>query len=182
MAVGVQYSDLDMERAIAAFVVHGTYAAAERETGVKAEAIRQRKNRHPEWFDDLAQRIRRDHEEEHRAVLRKVIVASTSQTLDRVENGEFVIDEKGAYTKRKPMLGRDVAWIAAVMVDKLRISLGQATSISAKAAESSSDKLAALREAAKDQARESGKLVDMGDAGFSTVLSKTLDEPESIAA
>jgi hypothetical protein len=170
----MSYSDTDVERAIAAYVVHGTFAAAERETGVSADALRQRKNRNPQWFEDIVTRIRLDHEEEHRAIIRKVVVSGTAQVLDRIENGDFVQDDKGEYTKRKPLAGRDAAWISAVMIDKLRLSLGQATSISAKAGESSGDKLAALREAAtsaaKEQAREDGKLVDLEPAASAEVL------------
>lgn len=177
MPTGVQYSDLDMERAIASYVVHGTFAAAERETGVSADAIRKRRERNPEWFEGVVLALRQDFDEEHRAVIRKAFLASSTQALDRAENGELVSDDKGGYTKRKPMAGRDAAWIAAVMFDKLRISLGQPTSIAARAGDSTIDKLDALRKAAttaaKEQGIESGKVVEMGRAESIDVPDKS---------
>lgn len=186
MATGIQYSDLDMERAVAAFVVHGTFAAAERETGVKAAAIAKRRERNPAWFDELALKIRLEHEEEHRSKIRSVIVTALDQLADRVLNGDYAQDKDGNYTIRKPMIGRDLVIASGTMIDKLRLSLGQPTSIAGKSADTAQDKLAVLRQAAQDvavtRAKEEGKLVEMGRAGSPDVLGKTTDELESVAA
>lgn len=186
MPTGIQYSDSDIERAVAAYVVHGTFAAAERETGVKATALRMRKERSPTWFEELANRIRIEHEEEHRAKIRSVIVTALDQLADRVVNGDFTADKEGNYTIRKPMIGRDLVIASGTMIDKLRLSLGQPTSIAGKTVDSTENKLAALRQAATDaakaQAKDDGKLVEMGRAECSVVPAETEAEPASVAA
>lgn len=178
------YSPEEREHAVAAYVIHGTYAAAERATGVKATAIRMMRTNQPAWFEEIADRIRKDHEEEHRAKIREVIVSALDQLADRVTNGDFAADKDGQFTIRKPMIGRDLVIASGTMIDKLRLSLGQPTSIAGKA-DSATDKLESLRQAARDaaveQAKEEGKLVEMGRADCFALPAKT-DEPETCAA
>lgn len=177
------YSTEEREQAVAAYVIHGTFAAAERATGVKASAIRMMKTNQQAWFEELAERIRLEHEEEHRAKIREVIVSALDQLADRVTNGDFAADKEGQYTVRKPMIGRDLVIASGTMIDKLRLSLGKPTSIAGKASDAS-DKLESLRQAARDnavaEAKEAGKLVEMGRAGCSDLPSKA--ESESVAA
>lgn len=160
------YSIEDKEAAVAAYVVGGTFAKAETITGINACTIRKWKDRDPSWWADVEHQIRIAHEQEHRARLREIIEASMGQLADRVVNGDFVQDEDGNYTKRKPMAGKELVIAAGVMIDKFRVSLGQATSIAGKSSDSAMDKLDALRKAAttaaKIQAKEDGKLVEMG--------------------
>jgi hypothetical protein len=185
MATGYEYSLEDKERAVAAYVIHGTYAHAERLTGVKQTAIRMWKERQPAWFEDLSRRIRIEHEEEHRSKIRSVIVTALDQLADRVVNGDFAADKDGNYTIRKPMIGRDLVIASGTMIDKLRLSLGQPTSIAGKSVDTAQDKLASLRQAAQDsaiaQARDEGKLVEMGRETCPDVPSKPSDA-ETIAA
>lgn len=180
-----QYSPEDRERAVAAFVIHGGYAAAERETGVHRSAIRMWRERQPAWFEEVASRIRQEHEEEHRARIREVIVSALDQLADRVANGDHILGKEGELIRR-PMIGRDLVIASGTMIDKLRLSLGQPTSISGKATDTAQDKLESLRQAARDsavaEAKESGKLVEMGRAECSPVHAKASDEIETIAA
>lgn len=186
---GVQaYSLEDRERAVAAYVVGGTFAKAETITGIAAGTICKWRERDPSWWADTEHKIRIEHEQEHRARLREVIEAGMSQLIDRVTNGDFVQDEDGNYTKRKPMIGRDLVIATGTMIDKFRVSLGQATSIAGKSADSNTDKLDALRKAAttaaKEQAKDDGKLVEIetGRAASTDVAAKQDDELATIAA
>lgn len=187
MGSGTTYSMDDRERAVAAYVAGGTFTRAETITGIAANTIVKWRERDPSWWADTEHKIRVEHEQEHRAGLRDIIITGIQQTRDRVELGDLVLAEDGTYTKRKPLSAKDAAWITAVMIDKLRVSLGQATSIAGKSTDSTTDKLDALRKAAthaaKEQAKDDGKLVDI-EAGRATSIDVTpkLDEPETIAA
>lgn len=177
MGSGVQFSLEQREQAVAAYVASGTLAGAEEATGIPADTIGSWRRRNPAWWQDVENQLRELYEDKRRAKLERIIVAGLDQVEDRVVNGECVADDKGGFTKRKPMASKDLILATGLMIDKLRISLGQATSISGRASESSGDKLAALREAATtaavEQAREQGKLVDMGRAESVDVAVKT---------
>jgi transposase-like protein len=182
------YSIEDKEAAVAAYVVGGTFSRAETITGIKADTISKWRERDPAWWAEVEHKIRVEHEQEHRARLRDIIEAGMAQLLDRVANGDYAQDEAGNYTIRKPMTGKDLTIATGTMVDKLRVSLGQATSIAGKSTDSATDKLDALRKAAvgaaREQAKEDGKLVELGETGRASSVSvgpKT-DEPETIAA
>lgn len=168
-AAGSQHYSMDeRERAVAAYVVGGTFAKAETICGIPQDTISKWRLRDNAWWVGVEERIRQEHEQEHRAAIRDIIIIGLNELRDRVQHGDFVQDEDGNYTKRKPMIGRDLVIATGTMVDKLRVSLGQATSIAGKA-DTSANKLEDLRKAAtsaaKEQAKEDGLLVDISGAG-----------------
>lgn len=177
----------DKEAAVAAYVVGGTFARAETITGINQVTIRRWREREPAWWEETEHRIRVEHEQEHRAKIREIIVDGLNELHDRIRNGDAFIDKEGKEYRRK-MSGKDLNIAAGTMIDKLRVSLGQATSIAGKSADSTTDKLDALRKAAtnaaKDQAKEEGKLVELneqqGRVEHSAALGKA--EPGSRAA
>ena len=86
------------------------------------------------------------------------------QGLDRVQNGDERVTTKGEKI-RVLMSGKDINIMIGTMYDKLNISRGRPTSISAAANQASTaDKLEALKKAAlkqQDELRQAG--IDSGD-------------------
>jgi hypothetical protein len=178
MSRSQDYSMEDRERAVAAYVVGGTYSKAETLTGINQTTIRKWRERDPSWWEAVEHKIRLEHEQEHRAKIREIVVDGLNELHDRIKHGDIVLDKEGNEVRRK-MPGKDLNIATGTMIDKLRVSLGQATSIASKA-DTVADKLNALRtaarDAAKEQAKEEGKLVEMGREEHLCVTTKT---PES---
>lgn len=175
-----QYSMADRERAVAAYVVAGTYSKAETLCGINQYTMRKWRDRDPAWWADVEGRIRLDHEQEHRAKIREIIVKGLDELMDRVEHGDFVLDKEGGTLRRK-MCGRDLVIATGTMIDKLRVSLGQPTSIAGKAEGKDHDRLDALKRAAREAAIEAGKVVEMGASSPPAAPEKTSERPSRAA-
>jgi hypothetical protein len=162
------YSMEDREAAVAAYVVGGTYSRAETICGIHQTTIRKWHDRDPSWWEGVERTIRIQHEQEHRAKIREIVVDGLAELHDRIRNGDVIVDKEGNEVRRK-MSGKDLNIATGTMIDKLRVSLGQATSIAGKSADSATDKLDALRKAAttaaKEQAKEDGTLVELNAEG-----------------
>ena len=59
----------------------------------------------------------------------KIIAESADQTLDRLQSGDVVRDQRTGELVRVPMRGRDAAIVGAVHFDKLRLLESAPTSI-----------------------------------------------------
>ena len=175
------YSDLERELAVAAWVTKGTFTGASEITGIPWETIRDWRKNATAWWEEKAAEIRQSFEEEHRAAIREIIVHGLEQLQDRVQNGDHVVNKDGLLTRR-PMIGRDLVIATGTMIDKLRLSLGQPTSIAGKAAEGLQDKLESLKKAARDKAIETGEVVELGAAVHQCSPGKSSETGESIAA
>jgi hypothetical protein len=179
MSKSTTHSMEQREQAVAAYVSEGTLAGASRITGILADTIGSWRRGNPSWWQETENRIREQFEDKRRAKLERIIVSGLDQIEDRVVNGEYMADDDGGFTKRKPMAARDLILGTGLMIDKLRTSLGQATSIAGKSDSTVAEKLNALRtaarNAAKEQAKEEGKLVEMGRDGSPDLAPKTLE-------
>lgn len=163
------YTEADRERAVAAYVSTGSYTKAEKVTGIKANTIYVWRNRrYQAWWSGVEERLREEYEAEHRASLREIICLGMRELQDRIEHGDYVLEKDGKL-RRKPVNARDLVIASGTMIDKLRVSLGQPTSISGKPNEGAQDKLESLKQAARD----SGKLADMGPGASAAVTEKS---------
>jgi hypothetical protein len=66
-----------------------------------------------------------------RAQFGEVVQSATRGVMDRIQNGDVVVDAKGVQS-RVPMRGRDLTLCAAIFFDKLRIADGRPTRITAQ--------------------------------------------------
>jgi hypothetical protein len=156
---GRKYSDHERELGIAAYVIEGSFKKAEELTGIDECTIRYWRDHFPDQFERVAEKIRTEYQEEHRAKLTKIITKSLDATEDRLDNGDERVLTNGEKV-RVQVSGKDAAWIAGLFTDKLRISLGQPTSITAKEV-TTEDRLSKLRESAKQKAIESGEVIEI---------------------
>ena len=155
------YTEQDRYNAVAAWLETGTFRGAAERVGISHNTIYGWYRDHRAEWDSIANHIRELFEEEYRAKWRDLIMRGATEALERLENGDAVLDRSGEI-KRVPIKGKDAATIAAIAADKMRLSLGLPTSISARTTESThQDKLEALRQAARDKAIADGQIAEI---------------------
>ena len=161
MAKGQAHTQLDRERAIIAYATEGMYSKAAKIVKIPAETIRCWHNKYPEEWERITEYYREELEDKRRAALEKVATKGLEVTLDGLTNGDERINTKTGEKIRVQVGAKDAATITGIMVDKLRISLGKPTSITAGKAETSADRLQELRQAARQQAIDAGHIQDI---------------------
>lgn len=115
-------------QAVAHYVATGSGAKTAKSVGVDKSTIsRWRKT---EWWARLELEAKIRFGTEQQARMRQILVETHEQLLDRVRHGDTQL-VKGE-PQRVPMKGRDLAVTQGIVFDKLQISLGQPTTISAK--------------------------------------------------
>ena len=110
-------------------------------TGVQAQTVRFW--RMQDWFKDLVEEIRREDDNTVDAKLTNLVSKSLDVITDRLENGDFMFDQKSGSFVRKPISAQVVNKIADTMFDKRNLLRGKPTSISGKQ-EQITDRLAKL--------------------------------------
>jgi hypothetical protein len=94
-------------------------------TGVSHELIRQWKAQ--PWWKELENEIRQTQNIEMDTKLSKIVDKSLDAVLDRVENGDFIYDQKSGEIKRKPAALRDIHRVATDTISKRELIRGNAT-------------------------------------------------------
>lgn len=113
--------------AVATYVSIGTISGTARKLGINKGQLS--KWRRTDWWAQAEFELKQQVSEEMNALMREVIVSAYTEMLDRAQNGDFQY-LKGDLV-RIPMKGKDLAVIAGITFDKLQLSLGNPTSISA---------------------------------------------------
>lgn len=155
------YSQHDKERAVAAFVGSGTIEKSSEITGIKACTIYKWRERHPEEWERMVEKVWSDVDDVHRAEINDCFMAGIRVAKDGLENGNERINTKTGEKIRVQVPAKDAATIAGIMFDKLRLSLGKPATIQAGKVQSPQDRLQELRDAAKKHGIESGKVVEI---------------------
>ena len=162
MAKGRRYTEEEKRSAVAAYVICGTIMGAARATGFPRETIQSWKDRNSNWWDEIEAEIWDTHEDSLRAGIHEIIVEGLKQGFDRVQNGDERVTTKGEKI-RVLMSGKDINIMTGTMYDKLNISRGRPTSISAAANQATAnEKLEALKKAARQEAIEHGDIPQIG--------------------
>ena len=73
-----------------------------------------------DWWETLVAQVRTEIEWEIDATLSKMIQLALAATMDRLENGDYVVTAKGEIV-RKPVSARDVMAILAMAIDKRQV-------------------------------------------------------------
>ncbi len=168
MAKRRSYTEEEKRLAVAAYVVHGTFLGASKQCGMPYTTIQGWKKDKPAWWEKIAAEVWEQEEEKIRSKYGRVVDLGTDAQIDRIENGDTRVNSKGKLYK-VPVSLRDLTIAVGTMQDKLNISRGKPTSISATASgQSLAEKMeelgqAALRqqEARKQEAIASGDVVSI---------------------
>jgi transposase-like protein len=107
---------------VSQYLVLGNMKMVAATTGVQHDLIRQWKGQ--PWWKELEAEIRQTQNIELDTKLSRIVDKSLDAVLDRVENGDFIYDQKTGQIKRKPVNLRDVARVSVDMVSKRELLRG----------------------------------------------------------
>lgn len=110
---------------VSQFLVLGNLKMVAAMTGVSYDLVRQWKCQ--PWWKELEAEIRQTQNIEMDTKLSKIVERSLDAVLDRVENGDFIYDNKTGEIRRKPANLRDVARVSVDMLSKRELLRGNAT-------------------------------------------------------
>ena len=163
MAKRRSYTEEEKRLAVAAYVVCGTLKGAAKQCGIPRQTIQSWKKDKPTWWEKISAEVWEQEGEKIRSRYSKIVDLGTDAQIDRIVNGDTRVNTKGELFK-VPVSLRDLTIAVGTMQDKLNISQGKPTSISAVAGQSIIDKLEVLKQAALKQQEElKQKAVDRGD-------------------
>ena len=97
------------------------------ETGVPYETIKQW--RASTWWADIHKELQSEDKQQLDARLTKILDKTLDSILDRLENGEFVYDQKTGSLKRSPVKLRDATVAMNTVMDKRQIIRREPTKI-----------------------------------------------------
>lgn len=110
------------------------------ETGVPYETIKQWRS--STWWADIHKELQSEDKQQLDARLTKILDKTLDSILDRLENGEFVYDQKTGSLKRSPVKLRDATVAMHTVMDKRQLIRKEPTKI--VEAESTNQQLANL--------------------------------------
>lgn len=110
---------------VSQFLVLGNMKMVAAITGVSYELVRQWKTQG--WWRELEQEIRQTQNIEMDTKLSKIVDRSLDAVLDRVENGDFIYDQKSGEIRRKPAALRDLHRVSVDSISKRELLRGNAT-------------------------------------------------------
>ena len=112
---GSKYTDEDRRQAVVLYLTLGTNIAVAKEIGCDDSTIS--RWRESEWWEQEAQKVAEEIEDEYRAKLRKVALKGADQAITSLDAGE--------------VKAKDAMVISGIAYDKLRLSENRPTSITA---------------------------------------------------
>lgn len=88
-----------------------------------------KKWRYSEWFAEMVEDLRSDDKQKLDAKLTKILDKTLDELMDRLENGEFVYDQKTGELKRTPVKLRDTTVAFNTIMDKRQLIRREPTKI-----------------------------------------------------
>ena len=125
-SMGSGYTDEQRREAISVYAVMGNIKKAAEFIGMPNRTIQDWVN--SEWGQELLTTVRMEKQSEIVAAYHNVVDLSLKAMTDRVVHGDSVLNKDGDLVK-KPVCYRDLVIGAGTGVDKIRLLLNQATSI-----------------------------------------------------
>jgi transposase-like protein len=109
---------------VSQYLVLGNMKLVAATTGVSHDLIRQWKGQ--PWWKELEGEIRATQNIEMDTKLSKIVDKSLDAVLDRIENGDFIYDQKSGEIRRKPAALRDIHRVSVDMISKRELIRGNA--------------------------------------------------------
>ena len=125
-----KYTLEDRHRAAASLISCCNSIAASRECGIPASTIRGWRQ-HDLPFQEICQELMAEIGESMKFRYAQIIEASADELLDRIQNGDPVMDRTTGEITRIPVKARDLAIAGGVTFDKMRLLDHQPTRITA---------------------------------------------------
>ena len=121
------YTDEDRRKVVVLYLTLGNFTAVAKQTGFPVRTITDWRH-NADWWDEFAAGVDQEKTDRIKANIDKIIDSALKNTLDRLKNGDEVVDKNGNKIRRK-MSGRDTAIVGAVYFDKRQVLSHQPTSI-----------------------------------------------------
>lgn len=125
-----QYPDAKKIEVVTTYLALGKAPLVEAVTGVPRQTIRQWKMQ--PWWKDLVDEIQTEDDSELDGKLSRIINRSLDAVVDRIDNGDFILDSRSGTVKRVPVKLRDVHKVSTELIDKRNLIRGKPTSITQK--------------------------------------------------
>ena len=110
------WSDAKRVEVVTTYLVLGKAPMVEAVTGVPAKTIRDW--RMQPWWKELEDEIRCEETAELDSKLSKIVDRSLSTVMDRIENGDYILDSRTGVVRRIPVKLRDVHKVSTELIDK----------------------------------------------------------------
>lgn len=112
-------------QAVTQYLVLGNMALVSGITGIPHQLLRAWKAQ--PWWKEMEAEVRLTENIEMDSKLTKIVDRSLEAVLDRVENGDFIYDNKTGQVRRKPVNLRDVGKVSIDLLSKRELLRGNAT-------------------------------------------------------
>jgi transposase-like protein len=110
------YTDAQKLEAVKLYLITGNQAVTAAALGMNKATMNQWAN--SQWFKELTQEVKNEGRIQLSNKLQTIASKAMDVTMDRLENGEWIYDQKTGEMRRKPMQGRDAHKIAVDFLDK----------------------------------------------------------------
>ncbi len=108
------------------YLAIGNMSLVAASTGLDHQMLRNWKTQ--PWWKEVEAQVRATENLQLDTKISKIVDKSLDAVLDRVENGDFIYDNKTGDIKRKPANMRDIAKVSTEMISKRELLRGNATS------------------------------------------------------
>ena len=119
MPSGVSYPEKKKIEVVTTYLVLGKAPLVEAVTGVPRQTIRVWKMQ--PWWKELVDEIQTEENTELDSKLSRVVDRSLDVVMDRLENGDFILDSRSGEVKRVPVKMRDAHRVSAESIDKRQL-------------------------------------------------------------
>lgn len=116
------YTEEQKTLALAVYAETGSLQTASEQARIPRNTIRYWVENDPE-IDATLDAFRQAIRQRAAFIVAEIAVRSAEELLDRVNNGDYHVDKKGV-TTRRPLPGRELAFIASVSIDKHALLTG----------------------------------------------------------
>jgi len=110
------YTDKEKLEAVKCYLITGNQAATAAALNINKNTMNTWVN--SQWFKDLTEQVKREGNIQLNNKLRKIADKAMDVAQDRLENGEWIYDQKTGEMRRKPIQAKDAHKIAVDLLDK----------------------------------------------------------------
>jgi hypothetical protein len=110
------YSDAEKLEAVKLWMVVGNLPTVAASLGIPFDTVKTW--RYSKWWNELVTELRTENTIKLSNRLKKIAEKALDVTMDRLENGDWIYDQKTGEMKRKPVVMRDAMNVAAGLLDR----------------------------------------------------------------
>jgi len=110
------YTDKEKLEAVKLYLITGNQAATAAALNIHKNTMNQWVN--SQWFKELSQQVRNEGHIQLSNKLKVIASKALDVTMDRLENGEWIYDQKTGEMRRKPVQARDAHKIAVDFLEQ----------------------------------------------------------------